>query len=109
MIGMDVNQAEITVTKMKRNHKGFVDAEGNELVPGDLVIVSTYRGTQRTAIITRFTPKRVYFMLQYLPDHVKANGRTEFAFEDCVQLPYYDGWGTHRNRMMPRIIKIAEV
>ena len=109
MIGLSVNQSEIPVTKPKRNHKGFVDAEGNELSPGDLIVVSTYRGVQKTAIITRFTPARVYFMLQYLPEHIEANGRTTFSYEDCVQIPYYSGWGPNKHRMMERILKVTEV
>ena len=109
MKGLSVNCAEITVTKPKRNHKGFVDSEGNELAPGDLIVVSTYRGVQKTAIITRFTPRRVYFMMQYCPEHVSINGKTEYPYEDCVQLPYYGSWGPEKHRMMERILKVTEV
>ena len=109
---MVVNEAEITVSKAKRNHPGFVDAENNELHPGDIIAVSTYGGVMRSAVITRFTPRRVYFMWQYLPAYYVDKSRDKCEFEDCVQLPYHEmniTGAAYADRRMPKILKISEV
>ena len=108
---MQVNGAPVKHVPVPRNHKGFVDSECNELRPGDIIIASTYSGKIISGVITRFTPKRVYYMKMYLtPWHVKS-GRTEDTSEESIQIPYsgYLCHGPDALRMMPKILKVEEI
>ena len=55
---MILNDDEIKVTPKPAKHKGFVDSEGKELLPGDIVCVRKDK-TVRLAMIVRFTKTTV--------------------------------------------------
>ena len=112
MKGLTANATHFTVTPKPRYHTGFVDCEGNELEPGDLVIWANPYGRARTVIITRFTPRRIYFKMQYLDTWHVDKGQEYNHYEGCCQLahyPFYSCIGPDAKRMMHKVLKVEEV
>lgn len=108
------NESEIEVTPKKKRHPGFWDCEGQELNPGDMIAVCPCAQSIVTAIITRFTPRRVYYKLVFVPPWYARNGRTEFNEEWCNQPPNdsSDGRiqtvpGVPKGQIMTSILKIG--
>ena len=80
---MKTNPKPITINpKIPRNHKGFVDTLGKDLVPGDEIIVKCYQQLLH-AVITRFTPKRIYWKVLYADE---STHDYLFDYENCTQL-----------------------
>ena len=52
------------INKRPRNCEGFKDSLGKPLLPGDEIIVHSYNSVYH-AVITRFTPRRVYWKVLY--------------------------------------------
>ena len=86
------NDADITINpKIPRNHTGFVDAHGKPLEPGDEIIVKTYDRLCH-AVITRFTPRRVYWRLLTVTSDMVPYWK---EYECATQLhQYYSKGGT---------------
>ena len=98
---MKTNPAPIELTKPKRNHPGFVDALEKPLAVGDEIIVSQDR-VARHAVITRFTPSRVYWVVLHAPDYMSDN---VFKWEAFSQLHnyYFKGENARSFRMVLKV------
>ena len=98
---MKTNPAPIELTKPKRNHPGFVDALEKPLHVGDEIMVSQDRYS-RHAVITRFTPSRVYWVVLHAPDYMSDN---VFKWECFSQLHnyYFKGENARSLRMVLKV------
>ena len=88
--------------KVPRNHEGFVDALDQKLEVGDEIIVWSYRASYH-AVLTRFTPKRVYWKVLRGPDSMHP---FMFQYENFTQLhQWYSGERdyTDRNGKMTKV------
>jgi hypothetical protein len=108
---MTPNQLEMTIEPKKKNHKGFVDCEGNELEPGDIVAVAGYGNAIRSCIITRFTAKRVYYAYMFLERRCIDNSIKSCEYIDAFQLSSdaptdWRTQGKDAHRMMHGVLKL---
>jgi hypothetical protein len=108
---MSPNECEMNVEPKKKGHKGFVDCEGNELEPGDMVAIAGYGNAIRSCIITRFTAKRVYYAYMFLSRGNKAAGNTTCPWVEAFQLSGdaavdWRTQGKDAHRMMHGVLKL---